>query len=86
MAIFEALGARPGPRRRPRHPGALPPRDAPTPIGAAADGDDAMVRRIVDAAVLPALLAREAATAVLELCHGEAAVICVQPPDGRVRG
>ena len=51
-----------------------------------ADGDDAIVRRIVDAAVLPALLAREGATAVLEACDGEAAVICRPAAGGQVRG
>ena len=34
-------------------------------VGVQVDGDDALVRRIVDAAVMPALLAREGATAML---------------------
>ena len=56
---------------------------APTRIGVATDGDDAIVRRLVDAAVLPALLAREAATALLEVVpRRSAAVICVQPSSG----
>ncbi|MEO7272595.1 MAG: sigma 54-interacting transcriptional regulator [Vicinamibacterales bacterium] len=85
ITIFEGLGAAPDLAEARAALAALPPRDAPTPIAAVGDGDDAIVRRMVDAAMLPALLAREAATAVLELCHGEAAVICVQPLDARPR-
>jgi hypothetical protein len=39
------------------------------------DGDDALVRRIVDAAVTPALLAKEGTTALLEACDANASVI-----------
>ena len=39
------------------------------------DGDAALVRRIVDAAVTPALLAKEGTTTLLEACDGQAAVI-----------
>jgi len=42
------------------------------------DGDAVIVRRIVDAAVTPALLAREGTTALLEACDATAAVISVQ--------
>ena len=49
------------------------------------DGDDAMVRRIVDAAVLPELLAREGATALLEACDAQAAVIFVAAAGGQIR-
>ncbi|HEX7086630.1 MAG TPA: sigma 54-interacting transcriptional regulator [Vicinamibacterales bacterium] len=44
-------------------------------IGAPADADDALVRRIVDAAALPELLARETASALLEVAGAEAVVI-----------
>ena len=49
------------------------------------DGDDALVRRIVDAAVMPALLAREGATALLEACDAQAAVVFVQTGVGTGR-
>src|SRR5205085_194470 len=39
------------------------------------DGDDALVRRIVDAAVTPALLAKEGTTSLFEACDAHAAVI-----------
>ena len=50
-----------------------------------ADADDAIVRRIVDAAALPELLGRETASALLEATAGDAAVVFVQLPGGDVR-
>jgi tetratricopeptide (TPR) repeat protein len=41
------------------------------------DGDDVLVRRIVDAAAIPALLAREGAAALVEACRVERAVLFV---------
>src|SRR5438309_6486910 len=49
------------------------------------DADDAIVRRIVDAAALPDLLGRETAAAMLEASGGDGAVVYVQPPGGDVR-
>ncbi|MGE3507288.1 MAG: sigma 54-interacting transcriptional regulator [Vicinamibacterales bacterium] len=43
-----------------------------------ADADDAVVRRIVDAAALPELLARETALAMMEAAAADAAVLYVQ--------
>jgi DNA-binding NtrC family response regulator len=40
---------------------------------------------LVDAAVMPALLAREAATALLEACTADAVVVCVRPSSGQPR-
>ncbi len=54
-------------------------------VGVQMDGDDAIVRRIVDASVVPELLAREGATALLEACDAQAAVLFVQLPAGQVR-
>ena len=58
-------------------------RDVPTGgtggyVGVQVDGDDALIRRIVDASVMPALLAREGATALLEGCDAQCAVVFVQ--------
>jgi DNA-binding NtrC family response regulator/tetratricopeptide (TPR) repeat protein len=47
-------------------------------VGVQVDGDDALVRRIVDASVMPALLALEGATAALEGCDAQCAVVFVQ--------
>ena len=50
-----------------------------------ADADDAIVRRIVDAAALPDLLGRETATALIEAASAECAVIYIQLARGDVR-
>ena len=54
-------------------------------LGIQMDGDAALVRRIVDAAAMPALLAREGATALLEGCDAQAAVVFIQRNPGQVR-
>ena len=66
-------------RARPRRSAGRAARRCPSAatggfVGVQMDGDDALVRRIVDAAVMPALLAREGATALLEACDAHAAV------------
>ena len=50
-----------------------------------ANADDALVRRIVDAAALPELLDRETAAALLDAATAEAAVVFVQQATGGVR-
>jgi DNA-binding NtrC family response regulator/tetratricopeptide (TPR) repeat protein len=57
---------------------------APTPA-VSTDADEAIVRRLVDAAVFPELLARETATALLETIEADAAVVFVASPGGDVR-
>jgi hydrogenase-4 transcriptional activator len=54
-------------------------------VGSPVDGDDALVRRLVDAAALPELLARETVAALLEGTQAEAAVVFVATPGGDVR-
>ena len=49
------------------------------------DADDAIVRRIVDAAALPDLLGRETASAMLEAAAGDGAVIFVERAGGDIR-
>ena len=49
-----------------------------------ADADDAIVRRIVDAAALPDLLGRETAAALLDAAAGDASVIFIHLPGGDV--
>jgi DNA-binding NtrC family response regulator/tetratricopeptide (TPR) repeat protein len=58
-----------------------PPAPAAPPAG---DADDAIVRRLVDAAIFPELLARETATALLESVDADAAVVFVSPPGGEM--
>src|SRR5207248_9196000 len=50
-----------------------------------ADADDAIVRRIVDAAALPELLGRETAAALLEAAAGDASVVFIELAGGDVR-
>jgi DNA-binding NtrC family response regulator/tetratricopeptide (TPR) repeat protein len=54
-------------------------------VGSPADADDALVRRLVDAAILPELLARETAAALLEGTLADAAVVYVAGAGGDVR-
>ena len=51
----------------------------------ASDADDAIVRRLVDAAILPELLARETAAALMETLEAESVVLFVAPADGDLR-
>ena len=83
--IFESLGAAPD---------LADARDALTHVPASAtggyvgiqmDGDDALVRRIVDASVMPALLAREGATALLEACDAQAAALFIHTLGGQIQ-
>jgi hydrogenase-4 transcriptional activator len=84
IAIFESLDARPD-LEETREALAAPPASAGGAfLGASADGDAAIVRRLVDAAVTPALLAREGTTALLEACDGQAAVIFTRGGRGDV--
>ena len=55
------------------------------PAAASGDVEEAIVRRLVDAAIFPELLARETATALLEATEADAAVVFVAPPGGEIR-
>ena len=54
-------------------------------VGSPADADDALVRRLVDAAILPELLARELGAAVVEAISADVAVVFVELPGGDIR-
>jgi hydrogenase-4 transcriptional activator len=54
-------------------------------VGVQVDGDAALVRRLVDAAAIPALLARDGATALLEACDAQAVVLFVRGSNGQVQ-
>ena len=49
------------------------------------DADDAVVRRLVDAAAFPELLGHETAAAVRDTLDADGAVVFVAPPDGDLR-
>jgi DNA-binding NtrC family response regulator len=85
VALFESLGAAPDLAEAQAALASMPVGVTGGYVGVQMDGDDALVRRIVDAAVLPALLAREGATALMEACDAAAAVIFVQMPAGQLR-
>lgn len=83
--IFESLGANPDLADTRAALRAMPASGTGGYVGVQMDGDDAIVRRLVDASVMPALLAREGATAVLEACDGQAAVVYLQLPAGQIQ-
>ena len=83
--LFESLGAAPDLEASRLALRALPAAGTGGDAGVQVDGDDALVRRLVDAAALPPLLAREGATALLEACDGQAAAIFVRSDAGQVR-
>ncbi len=78
--IFEALGAAPDLADARDAALNIPTAATGDYVGPQVDGDDAVVRRLVDAASVPDLLGREAATAMLEACDAESAVIFVEQP------
>ena len=82
VSIFEALGAAPDLSEARQALAETPAATTGGYVGVQMDGEDALVRRIVDAAVMPALLAREGATAP-EACDAQAAVVFVHASSGR---
>ncbi len=84
-AVFEGLGAAPDLENVRAALMQVPSRTAVGYLGVQMTGDDALVRRIVDASAMPALLAREGATALVEACDGQAAALFVHAQDGQVR-
>ena len=55
------------------------------PVVASIDADDAIVRRLVDAAAFPELLGHETAAAVRDTLDADCAVVFVAPPQGDLR-
>ncbi|HYT65380.1 MAG TPA: sigma 54-interacting transcriptional regulator [Vicinamibacterales bacterium] len=84
LAIFESLDAQPDLQEARAAMASMPAAGGGAFLGSHADGDAALVRRIVDAAVTPALLAKEGTTALLEACDAQAAVIFTIPRPGDV--
>jgi DNA-binding NtrC family response regulator/tetratricopeptide (TPR) repeat protein len=78
MTVFEALGAVPDLDDARRGTTVDDPQVSGPFLGTPTDADDAIVRRLVDAAVLPDLLLVETSNALLEATGGDAAVVFVQ--------
>jgi hydrogenase-4 transcriptional activator len=85
LAIFESLDAGPELRETREAIANTPTAATGAFLGASVDGEAPLVRRIVDAAVTPALLAKEGTTTLLEACDGQAAVIFTQPRPSEVQ-
>jgi len=83
--VFQSLGAQRDLEEAETAVRLLGDRGTSEPVTSPADADDALVRRLVDAAIMPELLAREAAAALLEATSADAAVVFVAPQAGDVR-
>ncbi len=83
--IFESLGAAPDLADARDAALNIPGTATGDYVGPQVDGDDAVVRRLVDAASVPDLLGREAATAMLEACDADSAVLFVEQPGNDAR-
>ncbi len=83
--IFESLGASPDLADARAALNQVPAVTTGGYVGVQMDGDDALVRRIVDSAAIPALLARDGATALLEACDAQAVVLFVRAANGQVQ-
>jgi len=82
LAIFETLDAVPDLNEARAAIEGMPTAATGAFLGIHVDGEAPLVHRIVDAAVTPALLAKEGTTALLEACDAQAAVIFTQPRPG----
>ncbi|MBI2189369.1 MAG: sigma 54-interacting transcriptional regulator [Acidobacteria bacterium] len=84
-ATFTSLGAERDLKEVEAARTALDAAPAAVPVASTADADEAVVRRLVEAAILPELLARETSTALIETIEADAAIVFVAPPAGDVR-
>jgi len=85
LGIFEQLGAEPDIADTHAAQRLLTTTGTGEYVISPADADDAIVRRIVDAAALPDLLGRETASALLETSSADSAVLFVEQVAGDVR-
>jgi hydrogenase-4 transcriptional activator len=84
-SLFESLGAARDLNETLSAAASLPPAKLGDPVVASIDADDAIVRRLVDAAAFPELLGYETAAAVRDTLDGECAVVFVAVPNGDAR-
>jgi DNA-binding NtrC family response regulator len=83
--MFESLGAARDLVETKSAAARLPAADAGDAVVAPIDADDAIVRRLVDAAAFPELLAHETASAIRDTMNAECAVVFVAPADAEPR-
>ena len=83
--VFRTLGAQRDLEEIAAAKAALAAAPRTTPAVSPANADDAVIRRLVEASILPELLARETATALLEATEADAAVVFVATPGGEIR-
>ncbi len=84
-AMFEDLGAARDLLEAQQAASNLPSAELTESAVTPVDADDAIVRRLVDAAAFPELLGHETAAAVRDTLHAECAVVFVAPTQGDVR-
>ena len=84
-SVFESLGAARDLDQTLSAARNLPPAELADPVVASLNADDAIVRRLVDAAAFPELLGHETAAAVRDTLESECAVVFVVPADGEIR-
>ncbi len=85
LAVFEALGAAPDLAAARAESAPRPAATTGEYLAAPGEADDVIVRRLVDAAVMPDLLALETASALLEAAGADCAAVFLQSPAGDVR-
>jgi DNA-binding NtrC family response regulator/tetratricopeptide (TPR) repeat protein len=83
-SLFESLGAARDLVETQAAVSQLPSTEATDPLSSI-DADDAIVRRLVDAAAFPELLGHETAAAVRDTLDADCAVVFVAPRDGDLR-
>jgi DNA-binding NtrC family response regulator len=84
-AIFETLDAAPDRADADTALSHLGTSNTTAYVGTQIDGDDALVRRLVDASAMVALLEREGVTTILEACEAVSAVIFIELPGRRAK-
>jgi hydrogenase-4 transcriptional activator len=85
VTSFEQLGAARDLEEARQAAAAIPSISAGEYLGMPVDAEDAIVRRLVDAAVFSELLGHETAVAAREAMNAESAVLFVKPSEGDVR-
>ena len=85
LAVFQQLGADPDRAETEATEQLLTALGSGESVISPADADDALVRRIVDAAALPSLLDCETAVVLLDAALADASVVFVQRPTGDLR-
>ncbi len=84
-SMFESLGAARDLLETQKATSKIPPAESTEPVVASIDADDAIVRRLVDAAAFPELLGHETAAAVRDTLDADCAVVFTSPSQGDLR-